>query len=320
MLETKQDQAPEKQQTKGFLSRLYGGLAKSAQSISNGLTSIFTKRKLDDEAIGEIENLLLDADFGPATTEELIEDLKKGRYDRGISVEEVKEHLSGVLARILKPCEQPVEAMAPVDRKPFVVMVVGINGSGKTTVAAKLAHKFQSQGKTVGLVAADTFRAAAVEQLQIWGQKLKVPVFTTKSGGDSAALAYTSIEQAREQGLDTLIIDTAGRLHNKEHLMNELSKVTRVIKKCDETAPHATLLVLDASIGQNTLRQVDVFKKMSGINGLIMTKLDGTAKGGTLVTVAEKMPLPIVMLSFGESLDAMGLFKAEEFSKNLLSL
>lgn len=302
----------------GWFSRLKGGLKRSTTALSSGIGDIFTKRKLDASSIEELEDLLILSDLGVDLSARVCAKLSKNRFDKEISPEEVQTALAAEVVPILKKVAKPLEI--DHNNRPHVILMVGVNGSGKTTTIGKLAKKFQNDGKSVMLAAGDTFRAAAIEQLTIWGQRNEAPVISGKVGADAAGLAYDALQAARTQNMDVLLIDTAGRLQNKAYLMEELSKIIRVIKKFDDTAPHSTLLVLDATTGQNALLQAEVFAKSADISGLIMTKLDGTAKGGVLVACAEKFSIPIHAIGVGESIDDLQPFDPEEFSRMLVGL
>ncbi|MGE0665967.1 MAG: signal recognition particle-docking protein FtsY [Sphingomonadales bacterium] len=309
---------PEK---KGWFTRLKDGLKKSSNSVSDGITGLFTtgvlsgKRKLDAETLDELEDVLIMADFGVATAARVTQELGRTRMDKEVSGEEIRRTLAGVVAQTLIPVARPL-VIDPA-RKPHVLLVVGVNGSGKTTTIGKLARQFRGQGKSVMLAAGDTFRAAAIEQLAVWGERNNVPVIAKPVGADAAAVAFEAIEMARAQAIDVLMIDTAGRLQNKQGLMEELAKIVRVIRKADPTAPHDTLLVLDATTGQNAVQQVEVFRSVAQITGLIMTKLDGTARGGVLVACAEKFKLPIHAIGVGESIEDLQPFDAREFADTI---
>ncbi len=309
---------PEK---KGWFGRLKDGLKKSTSSVSDGITGLFTtgilsgKRKLDAETLDELEDVLIMADFGVVTAAKVTEELGRTRLDKEVSSEEIRRTLASVVAQTLIPVARPL-AIDPANR-PHVLLVVGVNGSGKTTTIGKLARQFRAQGKTVMLAAGDTFRAAAIEQLSVWGERNGVPVIAKPVGSDAAAVAYESLERARAQNIDVLMIDTAGRLQNKQGLMEELAKIVRVIRKYDPSAPHDTLLVLDATTGQNAVQQVDVFRSVAQITGLIMTKLDGTARGGVLVACAERFKLPIHAIGVGESIDDLQPFDAQDFANTI---
>ena len=303
----------------GFFARLKAGLAKSAQGLTGSIGSIFTGRKLDRAMLDELEEALIGADLGLATAEELVETLSKQKLGREVTDEEVRTALAGEIARILEPVARPL-ALSPTN-KPHVILVAGVNGTGKTTTIGKLAHQLHAEGRSVILVAGDTFRAAAVEQLKIWGQRSGCPVIArAETGADAAGLAYDAFAEAKTKNADVLIIDTAGRLQNKAQLMEELKKIDRVLKKLDPTAPHTRLLVLDATTGQNAHSQVEVFKEAVRIDGLVMTKLDGTAKGGVVVALANRFGLPIVALGVGEGIDDLRPFEAEVFARALLGL
>ncbi len=299
-------------QKSGWFSRLKEGLSKSSKTITGSITAIFTKRKLDKETLQELEDTLIQADLGITVAERIIKAVSHGRYDKEIDPEEVKQILADEVAKVLKPVEVPFNFGS---EKPFVILVVGVNGSGKTTTIGKLGSIAASEGFKVMFAACDTFRAAAIEQLTVWGERIGATTMSRPTGADSAGLAFDALKQAREDGTDILFIDTAGRLQNKAYLMDELDKVVRVIKKQDEAAPHAVLLVLDATTGQNALAQADVFTKVAGVTGLIMTKLDGTARGGILVAIAEKFKLPIHAIGVGESIDDLQPFDAQAFAR-----
>ncbi len=299
-------------QRSGWISRLTQGLSKSSKSITGSITAIFTKRKLDKDTLQELEDTLIQADLGIAVSERIIAAVSHGRYDKEIDPEEVKKILAEEVARVLKPVEVPFNFGS---EKPFVILVVGVNGSGKTTTIGKLGSIAAAEGFKVMFAACDTFRAAAVEQLTVWGKRIGATTKSAAIGADSAGLAFDALKQAREDGTDILFIDTAGRLQNKAYLMDELDKVVRVIKKQDAAAPHAVLLVLDATTGQNALAQADVFTKVAGVTGLIMTKLDGSARGGILVAIAEKFKLPIHAIGVGEGIDDLQPFDAQAFSR-----
>ena len=304
------------QDKRGWFRRLRDGLGRSASAIGGGISGIFTKAKLDDDTLEELEDLLISADLGPAVAGRVTQSLAKDRYDKQVSPEEVRAALAGQIGEILEAVEKPLE----LDRghKPHVVLMIGVNGTGKTTTIGKLAAKYQAEGKSVMMAAGDTFRAAAVEQLQIWGQRVGCDVITTKIGGDAAGLAYDAIERAEAAGADILFIDTAGRLQNKDALMDELSKMIRVVGKKIPDAPHDTLLVLDATTGQNAVHQIEVFKDKAGVTGLIMTKLDGSARGGVLVAASEKFGLPVHFVGIGEGIEDLQPFDADAFAKALV--
>jgi fused signal recognition particle receptor len=302
---------------KGWLSRLTEGLSKSSKSITSSITSIFTKRKLDTATLEELEDVLIQADLGVTVAERIIKAVSAGRYDKEIEPEEVKRILAEEVAKVLKPVEVPFNFGA---EKPFVILVVGVNGAGKTTTIGKLGAIATGEGFKVMFAACDTFRAAAIEQLTIWGQRIGAKTISRPTGADSSGLAFDAMQEARNDGTDILFIDTAGRLQNKAYLMDELDKIVRVIKKQDATAPHAVLLILDATTGQNAIAQADIFTKVAGVTGIIMTKLDGTARGGILVAIAERFKLPIHAIGVGETLDDLQPFDAAAFSRAIAGL
>ena len=305
----------ETKEKKGWFSRLRDGLKRSSSALSNGITDIFTKRKLDDDVIEELEELLISADLGVSTAARIAANIAKNRYDKEIAPEEIRAALAEEVTAILDPVAEPFAINEA--HKPHVVLVVGVNGSGKTTTIGKFAKQYRGAGKKVILAAGDTFRAAAVEQLQIWGQRTGCDVVTTKVGGDAAGLAYSALEKAKAENADLLLIDTAGRLQNKSDLMAELEKVLRVIKKLDPDAPHSCLLVLDATTGQNALNQVEIFGKVCNVTGLVMTKLDGTARGGVLVAIADRFGLPVHAIGVGEGENDLQPFAAQDFARAL---
>ncbi|ALK07959.1 signal recognition particle-docking protein FtsY [Blastochloris viridis] len=298
--------------------RLKGGLARTASALSTGITDLFTKRKLDAGTLEDLEDLLIQADLGIDTAGRIAGVLRQERYQRDISPDEVKAVLATEIEAVLEPVAKPLAIDA--EKKPFVLMMVGVNGSGKTTTIGKLAAKFTAEGKKVVLAAGDTFRAAAIEQLKVWGERTKVTVVSGAQGADAAGLAFDALAAAKDGGADILMVDTAGRLQNKAALMAELEKVIRVLKKQDETAPHAVLLVLDATVGQNAMLQVEAFQKTAGVTGLVMTKLDGTARGGILVALAAKFDLPIHFIGVGEGVDDLEPFAARDFARALVGL
>lgn len=301
------------QKKKSLLQRMKEGLSRSTKNISDGITGIFTKRKLDAQTLGELEDLLIGADLGIDTAASITKALAKDRFDKEIASDEIRAILAADIAGRLSDVAKPL--VIDINRKPFVILMVGVNGAGKTTTIGKIGAKLRAEGKSVMLAAGDTFRAAAVEQLKIWGERINAPVCSTKVGGDAAGLAYEALARARAEGSDVLLIDTAGRLQNKTDLMAELEKVLRVIRKLDPEAPHATLLVLDATTGQNALNQVDIFSKTAGVTGLVMTKLDGTARGGILVAIAARFGLPVHMIGVGEGIDDLQTFDAEAYAR-----
>ncbi len=300
----------------GAFSRLTDGLSRSTQKLSGGLASVFTKRRLDDEALEELEDLLVSADLGTAVANRVIGAFRRSRFGREVTDTEVRDALAEEMAAILKPVAVPL-TLNP-DLKPHVVLVVGVNGTGKTTTIGKLAQNFADQGKRVVMAAGDTFRAAAVEQLQIWGERTGALVVAGGASADSAGLAFDALSRAKANAADVLLIDTAGRLHNKAALMDELRKIVRVLRKQDETAPHSVLLVLDATTGQNAIQQVKVFKEMVDVTGLVVTKLDGSARGGIVVALAEQFGLPVHAVGVGEKAADLRPFDAGEFARGLV--
>ena len=302
----------------GWFQRLKAGLSRSSSKLGDGISGIFTKRKLDDQALEELEELLITADLGVATAARLTADLAKTRFDKEVDPQEVREALAADIAKILEPVAQPL-TLDPA-KKPNVVLVVGVNGSGKTTTIGKLATHYAREGLKVRLAAGDTFRAAAIEQLKIWGERSGCAVVAGKQGADAAGLAFEAVEQAKAAGDDLLLIDTAGRLHNRAELMAELQKVSRVIKKVEPEAPHHVVLVLDATTGQNALTQVGTFKELVEVTGLVVTKLDGSARGGVLVALAEKYGLPVHVVGVGEGAEDFRPFTARDFARALVGL
>ncbi|MDF7674068.1 signal recognition particle-docking protein FtsY [Acetobacteraceae bacterium ESL0709] len=296
----------------GFFSRLKAGLSRSNER----LTALFTKRKLDNETLEELEDELIAADLGPAVAGRIIAQFRNTSFGQDVTSEEIKATLAKEIAQVLEPVAIPFTPDPTL--KPHVVLVVGVNGTGKTTTIGKMAHHYRQEGKSVMMVAGDTFRAAAVEQLQIWGQRVGAPVIASKTGADAAGLVYDGLKRAAEEKADLLLIDTAGRLHNKSALMEELAKIIRVMKKFDETAPHSVLLVLDATTGQNALEQVRIFRELVNVTGLVVTKLDGSARGGIVVALAEQFKLPVHLVGVGEQAEDLRPFSAEEFAKGLV--
>jgi fused signal recognition particle receptor len=298
--------------------RLRGGLQRTSSSLSGALSDLVSKRKLDAAMIDELEEALIRADLGVAVASRIAEAVGEGRYDQEVSPDDVKAIFASEIEKVLAPVAQPL-TIDPT-KKPFVILVIGVNGSGKTTTIGKLAAKLTGEGHKVMLAAGDTFRAAAIEQLVIWGGRVGASVIKREPGADAAGLAFDAIAMAKDEDADVLLIDTAGRLQNRAELMSELEKVVRVIRKAEPGAPHAVLLVLDATVGQNALSQVEIFEKAAGVTGLVMTKLDGTARGGILVALAEKFRLPVHFIGVGESVEDLEHFGAREFARALAGL
>ena len=297
---------------KSWFPRLTSGLSKTSSRLTDGITSVFTKSKLDASSLDDLEDLLIQADLGVDMAMRITDRISGGRYDKGISPEEVREILASEVESVLAPVAK--ELVVGVDHKPHVILMVGVNGTGKTTTIGKLAAQFRSDGKKVLLVAGDTFRAAAIEQLQVWGERTGCEVMSRDVGADAAGLAFDAITKARSEGYDIVMMDTAGRLQNKAGLMDELEKIVRVMHKVDEAAPHDVVLVLDATTGQNAMNQVEVFRERAGVSGLVMTKLDGTARGGILVAIANKHALPVHAIGVGEGVEDLAPFDAKDFA------
>jgi fused signal recognition particle receptor len=309
---------PEPERRGGWLGRLKAGLARSSARLNEGINTIFLRRRLDAAALAELEELLIASDMGVGLAEEVTQSLRRTRFNQEVTPEEVRAALAEQVARLVEPVMKPLR-LDPT-KKPFVILVVGVNGSGKTTTIAKLAKQYRDEGLKVVLAAGDTFRAAAVEQLAVWGERVGARVVSRPPGSDAAGLAYDALLSARDEGADVLLIDTAGRLHNKADLMDELRKIVRVVKKLDPAAPHSVLLVLDATTGQNAHAQAETFREMVGVTGLVMTKLDGTAKGGVLVSLAEKYGIPIHFLGVGETAEDLRPFDARAYARSLVGL
>jgi fused signal recognition particle receptor len=305
-------------QKKGWLARLGQGLARTSNALSDNLTSVLSRRKLDAETLDELEEVLIKADLGVAMAQRIRDALGATRQDRGLSAQGVREVLAAEIAKVLAPVAEPLTLKA--EARPHVILLVGVNGTGKTTTAAKLARHFMRDGNTVMLAAADTFRAAAIDQLKVWGNRVGAEVVAKDVGADPAGVAYEALERAKAEGRDVLIIDTAGRLQNKSDLMAELAKIVRVLKKLDPDAPHSVVLVLDATTGQNALNQVRIFQDIAGVTSLVVTKLDGTARGGIVVAIAERFQLPVSAIGVGEGVDDLQGFDAQDFARAIAGL
>jgi fused signal recognition particle receptor len=296
--------------------RLTGGLKRTSSSLGSAISGLVTKRKLDATTVEELEYELIRADLGPDFAARIAAALGEGRFDKAITPDEVKAVLAGEIEKVLGPVAKPLE----VTTRPFVILVAGVNGSGKTTTIGKLAAKFRAEGKSVLLVAGDTFRAAAIDQLKIWGTRTGANVMAREPGADAASLAFDALTAAKAQGVDVVLVDTAGRLQNRAELMSELEKIVRVMRKVEPAAPHAVLLVLDATVGQNALNQVEIFGKTAGVTGLVMTKLDGTARGGILVAIADRFKLPVHFIGVGEGVEDLQPFTARDFARAIVGL
>ena len=295
--------------------RLKGGLARSSQALGQGISDLLTKKRLDAATLQDFEDVLIRADLGMTVSERIIEALKREKFDRDVDQADIEGVLVEEITRVLEPVAKPLTI--DTAKKPFIILMAGVNGAGKTTTIGKLTAKFKQEGHKILLVAGDTFRAAAIEQLQVWGARTGSDVMSRPQGADAAGLAFDALTRARDEGYDLVMIDTAGRLQNRTELMQELEKIVRVIKKFDPAAPHASLLVLDATVGQNALSQVELFTKSAGISGLIMTKLDGTARGGILVALAHAHQIPIHFIGVGEGIEDLEPFTAEDFARAL---
>jgi fused signal recognition particle receptor len=296
--------------------RLSGGLKRSSSSLGTAIADLVSKRRLDAAAIDDLEADLIRADLGVETAARIVAALKDGRYEKDIAPDEIKAVLAGEIEKSLTAVAQPLEITA----RPFVILVAGVNGSGTTTTIGKLAARYRAEGKRVLLAAGDTFRAAAIDQLKIWGERTGAPVIARQPGADAAGLAFDAVAQAKAESTDVVIVDTAGRLQNRAELMGELEKMVRVIRKVEPDAPHAVLLVLDATVGQNALSQVELFSKAAGITGLVMTKLDGSARGGILDALATRFNLPVHFIGVGEGVEDLAPFTAREFARALVGL
>ena len=298
--------------------RLTGGLRRTSSALGGAISDLVSKRKLDAAMIAEIEDVLIRADLGLDTASRIATALRASRYEAGISADEVKGVVAAEIEKVLAGAAQPL--VIDAGKKPFVILVAGVNGSGKTTTIGKLAAKLRAEGRSVMLAAGDTFRAAAIDQLKIWGERAGAPVIAREAGADAAGLVFDAVRVAKDRGIDVLLVDTAGRLQNRTELMEELEKVVRVMKKVDPSTPHAVLLVLDATVGQNALSQVEIFSKAVSVTGLVMTKLDGTARGGILVAIAAKFKVPVHFIGVGESVDDLAPFSARDFARAIAGI
>lgn len=301
-----------------WFQKLKSGLSKSSTKITTGIEEIFTKRKIDHDTLEELEELLITADLGPHASAKIISEFAKNRINKEADIKEIKQFLSEEIQKILTPVAK--EFNTQTEAKPYVILVVGVNGNGKTTTIGKLASQFKNENKKVVIAACDTFRAAAVEQLDVWAERANATIIKGEQDSDAAAVAFRAIEHAKETSADVVLIDTAGRLHNKKGLMDELAKITRVIKKSSDVYPNETILVLDATTGQNALTQVESFRELAQISGLVVTKLDGTAKGGVVVALADKFKIPVFAIGVGEGIDDLKSFIPSDFANNLLGI
>ena len=312
------DSVREQSTSQSWWRRLSSGLRRTSSSIGAAVADLVTKRRLDRAMVDDIGDVLVRADLGTEVAAKVAAAVAEGRYDKAISPDEVKTVVAAEVEKVLAEVARPLVIDAA--KKPFVILVVGVNGSGKTTTIGKLASRLRAEGRSVMLAAGDTFRAAAIEQLKIWGERTGAPVIARAQGSDAAGLAFDALTAAKSGAIDVLLIDTAGRLQNKTELMGELEKVVRVMRKVDASAPHAVLLVLDATVGQNALSQVDIFRKLVGVTGLVMTKLDGTARGGILVAIADKFQVPVHFIGLGEGIEDLAPFSAHDFGRALVGL
>lgn len=302
--------------TEGWWKRLSGGLRRTSSALASSIAGLAIRRKLDPATLEELEAVLIRADLGPELAARIVATLAAARHEKGVSSEELQALLAGEIEKIMTPVARPLE----INARPFVILVTGVNGSGKTTTIGKLSARLRREGKSVMLVAADTFRAAAIDQLKVWGERAGADVVAREAGADAAGLVFDAINMARKRGIDVVLVDTAGRLQNRTELMSELAKIVRVARKVDPAAPHAVLLVLDATVGQNALSQVEMFGRAAGVTGLAMTKLDGTARGGILVAIAARFGLPVHFIGVGEGLDDLAPFTAREFARAVVGL
>jgi fused signal recognition particle receptor len=308
----------DEKQARSWWQRLTGGLRRSSSALGGAISDLVSKRRLDEATLAEIEDVLIRADLGIETAGRVAEALGYSRYATEIAPDEVKAVVAAEVEKALAPVAQPL--VIDSTEKPFVILVVGVNGSGKTTTIGKLAAKFRAEGRQVMMAAGDTFRAAAIDQLKIWAGRTGAEFIASEAGADAAGLVFDAVTSAKARGMDVLLVDTAGRLQNRAELMNELAKVLRVMKKVDPSVPHAVLLVLDATVGQNALSQVEIFQKIAGVTGLVMTKLDGTARGGILVALATKFKLPVHFIGVGENVEDLAPFSARDFSRAIAGL
>ena len=303
-------------QSGSWWKRLSGGLKRTSSSLGGAIAGLVTKRRLDAAAVEELENELIRADLGPDFAARVVKVLSDGRFDKGIAPDEIKAVLAEEIEKVLAGVAKPLD----ITTSPFIVLVAGVNGSGKTTTIGKIAAKYRAEGKSVMLVAGDTFRAAAIDQLKIWATRTGASIKASSAGADAASLAFDALTAAKTEAVDVVLVDTAGRLQNRAELMGELEKMVRVMRKVDPAAPHAVLLVLDATVGQNALSQVDIFGKIAGVTGLVMTKLDGTARGGILVAIADRFKLPVHFIGVGEGVGDLAAFTARDFARAIVGL
>jgi fused signal recognition particle receptor len=309
------DSTPESVKT-SWWKRLSGGLKRTSSSLGGAIADLVTKRKLDEASVEELERELIRADLGPTFAGRIVAAMAEGRFDKAIAPDEVKAVLAAEIEKVMAPVALPLVVTA----KPFIILVAGVNGSGKTTTIGKLAARSRAEGKSVMMVAGDTFRAAAIDQLKIWGERTGASVMAREPGSDPASLAFDALAAAKSQGTEIVLVDTAGRLQNRTELMGELEKMVRVMRKVEPAAPHVVLLVLDATVGQNALSQVELFGKSAGVTGLVMTKLDGTARGGILVAIAARFGLPVHFIGVGEGVDDLAPFTARDFARAIVGL
>jgi len=307
----------EEAEQKGWLKRLKQGLNKSSSKLNDGIKDIFVRKKLDDDTLQDLEDLLITSDMGVQTASYITSKIATDKFDKEVTTEEIKQDLAKYIAQIIEPVAKPIQLTG---KKPQVILMCGVNGTGKTTTIGKIANNYKKEGKKVVIAACDTFRAAAVEQLEVWSMRSGCPLIKGKEGADPASVAYEAFAKAKEENADVLMIDTAGRLQNKKNLMEQLTKIIKVIKKLDEEAPHNSIIVIDATTGQNANSQVKVFGEMVNLNGIIVTKLDGTAKGGVVVSLAKQFALPIHAIGVGESIEDLKPFNAESFANSLVGI